>query len=196
MIKLFLLILKKLIHRLQVLNELPFLAHVPLSLSVAFCVWSRLPMHFLWLRSMLFALRVVAVALMVMRYAVLMMVARSSSTLTLIYQRTWTQFLLILVFATFIVILVMPAIMLAQIEFWLTLGCLLGSLCRLVFISLTRLIQLMLVVLILVRMLLVLRPIVRLEFMQNVFIWGLEIASGNLIFIFQNKLLSARLTAL
>ena len=35
---LLLLILKKLIHRLQVLNELPFLAHVPLSLSVAFCV--------------------------------------------------------------------------------------------------------------------------------------------------------------
>ena len=37
---------------------------------------------------MLFALRVVAVALMVMRYAVVLMVARSSSTLTLIYQRT------------------------------------------------------------------------------------------------------------
>ena len=44
---LLLLILKKLIHRLKMLNELLFLAHVPLSLSLAFCVRSGLPKHVL-----------------------------------------------------------------------------------------------------------------------------------------------------
>ena len=66
---------------------------------------------------MFFALWVVAVALMVMRYAVVLMVARSPSALILINHGARTQFLLILVAAAFIVILVMPAIMLAQVEF-------------------------------------------------------------------------------
>ena len=44
---LLLLILKKLIHRLEVLNELLFLAHVSLSLSLALWVRSGLPKHVL-----------------------------------------------------------------------------------------------------------------------------------------------------